>query len=224
MTSTNPWDSRRPPATLKTVDLGGMEDYFAFARSRMEEREVPPSPDLVSSSPLRSLREVDSCIDNPLIALQKQLFALIEECFRYFAQLKAERDVFKFGEFLTSYEIEYKIGVLQRLSHLMRGFLDNRGVLVEHICSKEAINALIVEEDLQEEFLTLMELVQKEVSQVSYNEMLSRAAKMHGNLASKLEGSLRELTEAGRKCEEMYANFQGLREVLLNLQAKYCEN
>ena len=221
-TASNPWDSRRPPAALRTLDLGGMEEYYLFARSLPGLHNSTAPPEALSQSPLRSVREGDSCLDNPIIALQKRLFELIEECFRYFAQLKAERDVFKFGEYLTSYEIEGKVGTLKRLTHLMRSFVEHRGVLVEHICAKDALNSIIVEEDLQDQFLTLVSLIQREVNQVSYYEMLHRAALMHGKLASKLEGSLRELRDAGRKCEEMYENYKGLREVLMGLQDKYC--
>ena len=219
--SGNPWENRRPTAGLRTIDLGGMEEYYLFARS-LPGIKPPETADILAQSPLRSVREDDSCLESPIISLQKRLFERIEECFRYFSQLKAERDVFKFGEYLTSYEIEGKIGILKRLTHLMKSFVENRGVLIDHICAKDALSSLIVEEDLQEQFLTLITLIQKEVTQVSYYDMLHRAAQMHGNLASKLESSLRELKDAGRRCEEMYENYKGLREALMHLQEKYC--
>lgn len=58
-----------------------------------------------------------------------------------------QKDIHSYGEFITSYEIDNKIQLLDRLTSQMLLIVENKDVILDRICDQQTGNILMVEED-----------------------------------------------------------------------------
>jgi hypothetical protein len=216
----NPWETRQP-ASLKTLDVGDMEEYFELAQSLTQIYPTRPQHHRIANSPLNSLRKGEFVTDQPIIQRNKELFQLVDECSDNKASIKAEKVLEKYGEFISSYEIEFKTQLLNKLSDYMNSIISNHSQILDRISEEASPHTLLVEEDKQKEFLNLLECISKEVSLSSYSELLNQVGKSYNKPISAAEQAMDDLSRAADKCRLMNDTYTALREVLLNIQQRY---
>lgn len=216
----NPWENRQP-ASLKTIDVGDMEEYLELAQSLTTLYPTRPHHQKIINSPLTSLRKGEFVTDQPIIQKNNELFNLIDECSDNKSSIKAEKVLEKYGEFISSYELEFKTDLLQRLTEHLNTIVSNHTLILDRISEEFCPHTLIIEEDKQKQFLNLLECVSKEVTMSSYSELVNQAGKSYNKTLTDAENAMEELCKAAERCKIMNDNFISMREVLLNIQQRY---
>ena len=104
--SKNPWGGKIRKHAVKTVDVGGMDGYFALASQLFAcDENTPPDQHPSEFDTKPEVQTVEST-QIPLIDLQKQLLDLVRNYYSYQKQLKTQQDVQKYGEYITRSEID----------------------------------------------------------------------------------------------------------------------
>lgn len=140
----NPWVAKSGSSSLKVVETGGMSDYCKFLDTLENNNLIEPD------------------IEDELVEKELRLFNVIDESAKYTIQLKCERDLLKFGEFLSEEQVEFKISLLSCISDHLNEIQNKRSLLIERICEESKSNDLLIEESQQDNFLKLTQIAQED--------------------------------------------------------------
>ncbi|CAG9319170.1 unnamed protein product [Blepharisma stoltei] len=191
----NPWAVKGGSATLKVVDTGGMGDYCNFL-DNLESTEASPE------------------ISDELMGKQAHLLEVIDECEKYAIQLKCERDLVKFGEFLNKQQVDIKIELLSKTSNYLKLIKQNRKKLIQHIC-EESQGELVVEEDMQDSFIRIIEIAQHDSH---YYSLLKKSNAIHPQTLENTKSSLNEIKEklddCGNRSKRLFNQITAAEEIL----------
>mmetsp|Transcript_19110 Transcript_19110/g.34781 ORF Transcript_19110/g.34781 Transcript_19110/m.34781 type:complete len:192 (+) Transcript_19110:1380-1955(+) len=188
----NPWQSKR--IALRTTELGGLEDFCEVASVAVEPRE------------------------SEMVALQDALFRLMDSYRQLNASAKAQNDIEKYGEFISNYEMDYKIKLLKRLTEHLAQIVDSKDLLISALARESRGNCIVVDNDKQFPFIEFLQLASQGTS---FYSLLSEAAQMHDSTMQRVADRSNEILAKGGKCQETEELYWGLARQVRSFKALY---
>lgn len=169
----NPWQPKR--LALRTTDLGGLEEFCEVAYVK------------------------DEGVESELIGLQQDLFRTMDMCRKYNSTAKARNDFLKYGEFISTYELEYKAKLLNRLKVHLSEIIASKDKLIGALASESRANSLTVDCEKQTQFIQFMHLASQGSS---FYSLLSESTKVHDLTLRNVSIASKELLTIGDDCQD----------------------